>query len=102
MITWSEKFKWLRRHGYTILAAPDGAGWTATSEQGLKIDFNLTMMTVHNEPGNLVTGWLQMGTQSFKLLTVSLGIIYLTAEERDEMQSVINENYARQFLNQLS
>jgi hypothetical protein len=74
MITWTKKFKWLEQHRYIVLAAPNGSGWTATSEQGLKIDFNLTTMVVHNDAGNQITGWLEMRLTEFKLLTVSLNL----------------------------
>jgi hypothetical protein len=102
MRTWLEKFKWLKQHNYTNLAAPAGTGWTSTSEQGLQIDFSETTMKVHNEAGNIVTGWMEMHLAEFKLLTVSLNLVHLTAEERDEMQSILNENYVLQFTNRLS
>lgn len=102
MKTWTEKSKWLKQHGYIILAAPDGSGWTATNNNGLQVDFNETAMSVHNEAGNTVTGWLEMDLLSFELQTIALGIVHLTAQERDEMQAILNENYALQFTNHLS
>jgi hypothetical protein len=59
-------------------------------------------MTVHNEAGNQVTGWLEMDLLAFELLTVSLGIVHLTTQEREGMQRIINDNYAHSFLNHLS